>query len=128
MSDNVITFPKNNKRLDVSDTPVSAEEVAREITKIKTDFYYQVSDEILETLMRTVGALGISKAETEEEVNLEDIDVIFMREMITAFICRIANVEHPLKDLPHYFIDDLHIDEIGAYKYKVMTMDDLIEK
>lgn len=125
MSDNVIAFPKNNKRLDVSDMPVSAEEVAREITKIRLDFYYQVADEMMETLMRTIGALGISKAEVPEEVNVEDIDVIFMREMLAAFMCRIANVEHPLVDLPHHFIGDLDVNEIGAYTYKVNTIEDL---
>lgn len=126
MSDNVIQFPKNNKRLDVSDTPVSADEVAREITKIKLDFYYQVSDEIMESLMRTIGAVGISNAETEDEVNLEDVDVIFMREMITAFMCRVAGVDHPLVDLPHHFIENLKINEIGAYEYRVKTVEELV--
>ena len=126
MSDNVISFPKNNKRLDVSDTPVSAEDVAREITKIKTDFYYQVSDQMMETLMRTIGAMGISKAEYPEDLNLEDIDVIFMREMITAFICRVAGVEHPLVDLPHAFIEDLDVNDEGAYSYRVRHVNELI--
>ena len=120
---NVITFPKDNKRLDISNTPVTAEDVAIEITKIKMDFYHEVADELLDGMIRKIGSLNLGD---QEDVIINDIDIIFLRECITSFISKLAGVEHPLANLPETMIVDLNVNE-GTIDYKLSSVE-LLQK
>ena len=118
---NVITFPKDNKRLDISNTPVTAEDVAIEISKIKMDFYHEVADELLDGMIRKIGALNLGD---QEDVVINDIDIIFLRECITAFISKLAGVEHPLDNLPEAMINNLNVND-GTIDYRLSSVDSL---
>lgn len=117
MSNNVISFPKNNRRLDVTNTPVNAEEVAQAIQNMRLDFYHQVSDELMEDLLTKIGSLNLN---LDEDVRLEEKQIIFLREVITSFICKIAGVDHPLNSLASTVVTDLRVmDDIIDYKLNV---------
>lgn len=114
MSNNIISFPKSNKRLDVTNTPVNAEEVAKVIDGMKIDFYHDVADNLMDYIVTSIGSLGIDA--NKDDIQLRDIDIIFMREVLTAFMCRLGGVEHPLKTLPEATVVGLTIDE-GTISY-----------
>lgn len=111
---NVITFPKDNKRLDVSTTPITAEDVAKEIEKIKMDFYHEVADELIDSMVRKISSLNLG----EDDIILQDIDIIFLRETITAFICKLGSIPHPLSNLSTIVIKDLNIRD-GMIDYRL---------
>ena len=113
---NVITFPKGNKRLDVSTTPITADDVAKEIEKIKLDFYHEVADELIDGMVRKISALNIGNE--DGDIVLQDKDIIFLREAITAFICKLGNVPHPMSKLSELVITDLNIRD-GMIDYRL---------
>lgn len=117
--DNVIAFPKENKRLDVSNTPVSVEEVAKAIEKMKMDFYHDVADNLMEYIVQSIGSLNIDGGQEEEDMKLQEIDIIMMREVLTAFMCKISGVDHPLKNLSEAMVKDLIIID-GRIEYRIV--------
>lgn len=113
--DNVIAFPKENKRLDVSNTPVSVDEVARAIEKMKLDFYHDVSDNLVEHIIQSIGSLNI---DGEDEIRLREIDIILIREVLASLMCRLGGIPHPLNGLADAVVKDLAISD-GAIDYRV---------
>lgn len=113
--DNVIAFPKENKRLDVSNTPVSVEEVAKAIEKMKMDFYHDVADNLMDHIVQSIGSLNI---EADETVRLKDVDVILVREVLTALMSKIGGISHPLNGLAEAVVTDLNIQD-GTIDYRV---------
>ena len=126
--DNVIAFPKENKRLDVSNTPTSLDEVAMAIEKMKLDFYHDVADNLMDHVVQSIGSLNIDSSHNEE-IHIREIDIILMREVITAFMCRLGNVEHPLKNLADEVVKDVTTDqESGSIDYRLKVPGSLPEK
>jgi hypothetical protein len=126
--DNVIAFPKENKRLDVSNTPTSVDEVAMAIEKMKLDFYHDVADNLMDHVVQSIGSLNIDSSHNEE-IHIREIDIILMREVITAFMCRLGNVEHPLKNLADEVVKDVNTDqENGSIDYRLKVPGSLPEK
>ena len=115
--DNVIAFPKENKRLDVANTPLGVEEVAKAIEGMKMDFYHDVADNLMDHIIQSIGTLNLAGGSTEE-VKLREIDIILMREVITAFMCKIAGVDHPLKALAETVVTDLVVGD-GMIDYRL---------
>jgi hypothetical protein len=115
--DNVIAFPKENKRLDVANTPLGVEEVAKAIEGMKMDFYHDVADNLMDHIIQSIGTLNLDGGSTEE-VKLREIDIILMREVITAFMCKIAGVDHPLKALAETVVTDLVVGD-GMIDYRL---------
>lgn len=115
--DNVIAFPKENKRLDVSNTPVSVDEVAKVIEKMKLDFYHDVADNLMDHIVQSIGSLNIDSG-NPEEIHLREVDIIFLREVLTSFMCRLSGVEHPLKNLADAAVRDVNVDE-GMIDYRL---------
>lgn len=115
--DNVIAFPKENKRLDVANTPLGVEEVAKAIEGMKMDFYHDVADNLMDHIIQSIGTLNLDGGSTEE-VKLREIDIILMREVLTAFMCKIAGVDHPLKALAETVVTDLVIND-GMIDYRL---------
>ena len=115
--DNVITFPKENKRLDVSNTPTSVDEVARAIEAMKLDFYHDVADNLMDHIIQSIGSLNLDG--NSEEVHL--------REVLTAFMCKLGGVEHPLKNLADAVVQDLNVHE-GAIDYRLKIPGEKPEK
>jgi len=114
--DNVITFPKENKRLDVSNTPVSVDEVARAIEKMKLDFYHDVADNLMDHIVQSIGSLNIDGG--GDEIHLREMDIIFLREALTSLMCRLGGVDHPLKNLADAVVRDVNISE-GMIDYRL---------
>lgn len=114
--DNVITFPKGNKRLDVTNVPVSVEDVARVIEKMKLDFYHEVADELMDYVVQSIGALNLDSGNTDE-VRMREVDIIFLREVLTSFMCRIAGVGHPLNSLADSVVLEVKSDDEGMIDY-----------
>lgn len=115
--DNVISFPKENKRLDVTNTPLGVEEVAKAIEGMKMDFYHDVADTLMDHIIQSIGTLNLDGGNTEE-VKLREIDIILMREVLTAFMCKIADVDHPLKALAEIVVTDLVVND-GMIDYRL---------
>ena len=113
--ENVIAFPKGNKRLDVSNTPTSIDEVARAIEKMKMDFYHDVADNLMDHVVQSIGSLNI---EADENVSLKDVDIILVREVLTSLMCKIGKIDHPLNGLAEVVVTDLNIQD-GAIDYRV---------
>lgn len=117
MTDNVITFPKENKRLDVTNTPVSVDEVAKVIEKMKLDFYHDVADNLMDYIVQSIGSLNIDSG-NPNEIALREVDIIFLREVLTSFMCRLGGVSHPLKNLAEATVVDVVSDE-GLIDYRL---------
>lgn len=115
--DNVITFPKENKRLDVTNTPVSVDEVARAIEKMKLDFYHDVADNLMDYIVQSIAALNLD-SNNPDEIHLREMDIIFLREVLTSFMCRLGGVEHPLKNLADAVVRDVNVEE-GMIDYRL---------
>lgn len=124
--DNVIAFPKENKRLDVSNTPTSLDEVAAAIEKMKLDFYHDVADNLMDHVVQSIGSLNLDSSH-EEEIHIREVDIILMREVLTAFMCRLGGVNHPLKNLADAVVKDLNIEE-GQIDYRVTVPGTIPEK
>jgi hypothetical protein len=116
LMDNVITFPKENKRLDISNTPTSVDEVARAIESMKLDFYHDVADNLMEHIIQSIGSLNLDG--NNEEMRLREVDIILIREVLTAFMCKLGGVEHPLKNLADAVVQDLNVQE-GVIDYRL---------
>lgn len=117
--DNVINFPKENKRLDVGNTPLGVEEVAKAIENMKMDFYHDVADNLMDHVIQSIGSLNLDGG-NEEEVKLREVDIILIREVLTAFMCKLGGVDHPLKDLADVVVTDLAVgDGMIDYRLKV---------
>ena len=114
--DNVIAFPRENKRLDVSNTPVSVDEVAKVIEKMKLDFYHDVADNIMEHIVQSIGSLNIDGG--GDEIHMREIDIILMREVMTSLMCRLGSISHPLNGLADAVVKDLTISD-GTIDYRV---------
>ena len=114
--DNVIAFPKENKRLDVGNTPVSIDEVAKAIEAMKLDFYHDVADNLMDHIVQSIGSLNLDG--NNEEIHLREIDIILIREVLTAFMCRLGGAEHPLKNLADAVVQDLNIHD-GSIDYRL---------
>lgn len=114
--DNVIAFPKENKRLDVSNTPVSVDEVAKAIEKMKLDFYHDVADNLMDHVVQSIGSLNIDGG--SDEIHLREMDIILVREVLTALMCRLGGVDHPLMGLADAVVKDLNVQE-GMIDYRV---------
>lgn len=114
--DNVITFPKENKRLDVTNTPVSVDEVAKAIENMKMDFYHDVADNLMDHIVQSIASLNIDG--NTGEVRLREVDIILMREVLTAFMCKIGGVDHPLKKLAETIVTDLNVED-GLIDYRL---------
>jgi len=123
--DNVITFPKENKRLDVSNTPTSVDEVARAIEAMKLDFYHDVADNLMDHIIQSIGSLNLDG--NSEEVHLREVDIILIREVLTAFMCKLGGVEHPLKNLADAVVQDLNVHD-GAIDYRLKIPGEKPEK
>ena len=108
--DNVIAFPKENKRLDVANTPISVDEVAKAIEKMKMDFYHDVADNLMDHIVQSIGSLNI-EAGGGQEISLRDVDVILVREVLTALMCKVGGVDHPLMGLGDAVVRDLNVTE-----------------
>ena len=114
--DNVIAFPKENKRLDVSNTTVSVDEVAKAIEKMKLDFYHDVADNLMDHIVQSIGSLNIDGG--GDEIHLREMDIIFLRETLTSLMCRLGNIDHPLKNLADAVVRDVNISE-GMIDYRL---------
>jgi hypothetical protein len=124
--DNVIAFPKENKRLDVSNTPTSIDEVAMAIEKMKLDFYHDVADNLMDHVVQSIGSLNLDSSHNEE-IHIREVDIILMREVLTAFMCRLGGVNHPLKGLADAVVKDLNVEE-GSIDYRVTVPGSIPEK
>ena len=115
--DNVIAFPKENKRLDVANTPLGVEEVAKAIEGMKLDFYHDVADNLMDHIIQSIGSLNLDGG-NPDLVKLREVDIILMREVLTAFMCKIAGVDHPLNALAETVVTDLAVND-GMIDYRL---------
>lgn len=106
----VISFPKSNPRM--ADTP-SVDELAEKKRNLKLNFFRDMSDEIVENVVRDIAALELSTIAGTELAELNAKDIIILREALLSIMCRLTNMEHPLHDI----IKDLIIAEEGVDEY-----------
>lgn len=73
-----------------------------------------MADELIDSMVRKISSLNLG----EDDIILQDIDIIFLRETITAFICKLGSIPHPLSNLSTIVIKDLNIRD-GMIDYRL---------
>lgn len=114
IDDNIIRFPKENKRYNLSNIPVDEEEIAKNIKLMKMSYFSEVSEEIMDDIMRSLSSLRI-----EETAPLQHNDIILIKESIISALCRAVEIEHPLHKIgsDNIIISKIE-DEFCTYKFK----------
>ena len=123
MENNVIKFPIENKRADLSNIAIEPEEVFEKIRLMKKSYFSEVAETILDDVLRAVGCLDLeeSKFPTHEP---EHEDLIMIKESVISLMCRIVGIEHPLHEISkNEIIDTTITDDDGmnlylGYKFK----------
>lgn len=93
--DNVINFPKQNLRQSIN-LPTD-DEMKQKMLKLRTEFFSEISDEIIDSVVRKIALMDLPTV-TGQEGSINEQDVIILREAITALMCRLSNIDHPLHD------------------------------
>lgn len=134
MADNVVKFPKENRRLDVSNIALEAEEMIKKIHLMKKGYFASMADNILDDVMRSIGCMDLEETK-QETFSLEDSDLIMIKESIIAAMCRIVGMEHPLHQIAktellsmREEIDDEYGAVILGYKFKSEASAEELEK
>lgn len=119
-ANNVIKFPKENSRLDLSNIAVDFEEIANNIHLMKKSYLSDVADAILDDVLRSISCLNLEETKNET-YQMEGQDLILIKESIVASMCRIIGISHPLhsigkENLIQEF--DSNEDEYSLLSYK----------
>lgn len=96
--DNVIRFPKENRRLDVSNISMDIEEIAEEIRLIKLAYFNEIADELVDNALRSMSMLNLEDT-PNETFPIETKDIILLKETFISMMARIVGLEHPLHNL-----------------------------
>ena len=117
MNDNVIQFPLINKRFDLTGIPIELDDLAENIKKLKFEYFSEVSRTIVDQVINSIMSL-----EFNNESTLSSKDIILIKESISAALCRLAELEHPLHELGEENIiltkPESENDEVCVYRFK----------
>jgi hypothetical protein len=94
----IIKFPKENKRFDLSNISMDPEEIAEEIRLIKMAYFSTISDEIVDDVLRSLSMLNLEDT-PNETYSVEAKDLILLKESIISMLCKIIGLKHPLHEL-----------------------------
>lgn len=92
---NVISFPKQNLRHNIN-LPTD-DEMNQKMLKLRTEFFSEISDEIIDSIVRKIALMDLPSV-TGQEGTINEQDVIILREAIIAMMSRLSNIPHPLHD------------------------------
>lgn len=134
MTNNVVKFPKENRRLDVSNIALEPEDVMKKIHLMKKGYFADVADHILDDVLRSIGCLDLEETKFET-FPIQDDDLIMIKESIISAMCRIVGIDHPLHQIAKNELLNLREeidDEYGAvilgYKFKSEASSEEIAK
>jgi len=124
VADNVVKFPKENRRMDVSNIALEPEDVMKKIHLMKKGYFADVADHILDDVLRSIGCMDLEETK-HETFPLSDSDLIMIKESIISAMCRIVGIVHPLHEIERTELISLREeidDEYGAvilgYKFR----------
>lgn len=120
---NVINFPKQNLRQSI--TVPSEDEMAQKMLKLRTEIFSEISDEIIDSIVRKIALMNLPDM-TGQEGSINEQDVIILREAITAMMCRLTNIAHPLHNHFEKLVKVVPVElENGEviYSYEIVEID-----
>lgn len=118
----VLNFPGRNARLDVSDLPLNAEDMAEKIKLIRTAYYSEIADELLEMIVTKIALLKLNKNNDDEISEHFPKDIMLLREVLIGLMCRFSGMDHPTHEVFEllYEMTEDYDEESGEllYNYK----------
>lgn len=119
----LLMFPVQNRRIDVPGVTALQDALADDVKMMKLAHFAAVSDQILDDALRSISVLKI------EGVDVHDVDqkdLILIKESIVSTLCRMEGMEHPLHRLmeDNLIVNDVSDDDDGitmAYKFREET-------
>jgi hypothetical protein len=120
VANNIISFPLKNPRLDHS-FPITPDEIATELGKMKREFFHTVADDLLDTMFRTIEKVNFGDGEHNGELVEEDL--IFFREALASILCRMGGVWHPWLTLPSMVVKNVTQRDDGALDFTILDTD-----
>ena len=133
MTDNVVKFPKENRRMDVSNIALEPEDVMKKIHLMKKAYFADTAEYILDDVLRSIGIMDLEETKFET-FPLADSDQIMIKEAIIAAMCRIVGIQHPLHEIGQREIlslKEVDIDEdvmYLGYKFRSEASSDELAK
>jgi hypothetical protein len=115
-SNNVIAFPVENRRLDLSNIGVDEENVYETILKMKKAYFSEVADSIAEDALRSIGCMDLEESKSET-YDLILQDQVMIKEAVVSAMCRIVGIPHPFHDIAERYIDVPSGDEDDDSEY-----------
>ena len=97
----IVKFPGENKRLDLSNIPLDHGSVVEQDQMLKLSYFSDVAEAMLDDTLRSMSMLKLEEGRFPTNP-IEQKDIILMKESIVAGMCRIVGIEHPL----HRLMDD----------------------
>lgn len=115
-SNNVIKFPVENRRLDLSNISTEKEEIMKNVEDMKKAFFATITDTILEDVLRSIDCLELrdTRAPTQDP---SDHDIILIKESIIAAMCTIVGLTHPLHAISKKYISDVDMTDVEGDFY-----------
>jgi len=95
---NIIKFPIDNTRLDLSGIAVDTEEIMNNILDMKKIYFSEIADALVDDVMRNVDSLCLEESRMWRG-GMDVKDVICIKEAIVAGLCRSMGINHPLHDI-----------------------------
>ena len=120
--DNIIQFPLENKRFNMFSIPIDDEEIAENIKKMKLAYFAEISDHIMDDIIRSFSVLNL------QEINpLDSKDIILIKESMVSALCRVMGLDHPLHNIGNDNIIVTNMeDEFCTYKFKDDTEETIL--
>lgn len=123
---NVIKFPVENRRADMSNIPTEPEEIIDKIELIKRSYFSDVSDRILDDVLRSIDVLGLEYSKFDT-FDMTSNDHILIKESIISAMCRIVGIDHPLHAIGDTEIVqhiDVEFDDSTVHSYRFRSEKD----
>jgi hypothetical protein len=90
----------------------------KNIEKIKIAYFSDISRAMADDVLRSIGILNLEESPIET-YDVTTKDIILLKEAISAVMCRIVGIDHPLHELAEENIfltqDD---EEVCSYRFK----------
>lgn len=96
-SSNIINFPVENKRFDLTNIDVMPDEIAEKIRLIKMTYFSDIADAILDNVIKSISILNLN--DDPDAGMATSTDVIILKEAIIALMCRLVEMDHPLHQI-----------------------------